>query len=90
MSDLHVTMYNQENQGDKRIDEQLALSVPCDNTLKGRLYIKPTNLSYSSYSDECFDTNKQSSDNSDQNLNETSTVSLLRFYIRRQNNFKIS
>ncbi|VDK84830.1 unnamed protein product [Litomosoides sigmodontis] len=74
VSDFRVIMYNQENQSDKRIDEQFALSLPCDNVVKGRLYIKPTKLSYSSYSDECFDATKQSSDTCDQHSSETSTT----------------
>ncbi|KAL3981732.1 GRIP domain family protein [Acanthocheilonema viteae] len=66
-------MYNQENQGDKRINEQFALSLPYDNTIEDRLYNKSIKLSYP-YSDECFEANKQSLDDSDQLLNQTTPI----------------
>ncbi|CAG9540700.1 unnamed protein product [Cercopithifilaria johnstoni] len=58
-------MYNQENQGDDQSIEQLALSLPYDNAAEDNSYNKPIKLSYP-YSDKCFEANKQSSDDSDQ------------------------
>lgn len=71
-------MYEGGNQSDKRIDERIVLSLPCDNTVEDRLYNKPVKLSYS-YSDECFEANRQSSDDSDRLSSQITPVSLLSF-----------